>query len=407
MNTDIKISPENLLEWSDFEDWVNGTTSAPTEHTLSGTGATIARESTHVKKGIYSAAVTRVGNDVTLYHDLSSYASYLGRRMTYGKWVKCSVANRARIAISDGVGTSTSSYHTGGGDWEFLEVTRNIDASATRLRVEDQVNTGNTTAYFDGGILVEGNTTFVDLSTYVESIRPSRSFDIKSYNVIRRDGSLINSMNYNDLTLSIKGTVADNSISTARSTFDSLLAALTPHRKTPTLEDVKSDFYIYDDRRLRVFVESFSHEFIAAMKMIRFDLRLRSVDPFFRGLNKNRDSQTLASSPTSWTITNNGKVYSKPIIKVTAPGGGSITAVTIENLTTGEIMSYSGTIAASESLIIDTDAATVENDGANDIANFSGAGDFIRLVPGANSLKATFTGTANGTIKFDWFDKYL
>ena len=57
MIADLKLSPANILKWSHMEDWVSGASSAPTEHTLSGAGASIARESTTVKSGTYSAAV--------------------------------------------------------------------------------------------------------------------------------------------------------------------------------------------------------------------------------------------------------------------------------------------------------------------------------------------------------------
>ena len=87
MTTDIKISPENLLSWSNFEDWVNGTSVAPTEHTLTGASAAVAREATTIKEGIYSAKVTRSGADVVLFHDLSSFSDFKGRKVTLGCWV--------------------------------------------------------------------------------------------------------------------------------------------------------------------------------------------------------------------------------------------------------------------------------------------------------------------------------
>ena len=40
-------------------------------------------------------------------------------RPAAGAWVKCSTANAARVYVSDVAGTSYSSYHTGGGSWEF------------------------------------------------------------------------------------------------------------------------------------------------------------------------------------------------------------------------------------------------------------------------------------------------
>ena len=166
MNVDIKISNDNLLPWSHMEDWVNGTSSAPTGHTLSGAGASVAREATTVKFGTYSASVTRAGADTILYYPLSQFADYQGRKVTFGCWVYATVASRARLSISDGVGSSNSSYHTGGSGWEFLEVSHDVDVSATKLWAEMQINTGNTTAYFDGGVFCQGDLSITVLTTY-------------------------------------------------------------------------------------------------------------------------------------------------------------------------------------------------------------------------------------------------
>lgn len=404
MISDIKISPDNLLPWSDFEDWENGAAAAPTEHTLSGAGAAVARESSIVKTGTYSARVTRSGADTTLYYDLPAYTDYKGRKMTFCCWVYATVASRGRIAISDGVGSSNSSYHTGGSGWERITVTRDIDASATRIRVECQVNTGNTSVYFDGAMLFEGDSDYTDLNSYIEEWVPAKKYDGQTYKIARRDGLKIPNTTIKSQTFKLKGNVVDNSLSTARTNFDAIVKAINSLRIKPNGDREPKNLYLFDDRLIKVFLDDFANDYQGALKIMKFDARFVAPEAFHQYINKLRKAQAIAASPTSFTVTVNGNTYSKPQIKVTAPGGGSITTLTIQNLTTGQSFSYTGTIAAGNSLVVDTDLLTVQNNSADDLTNFTGDLDMI-LLPGDNAMK--FTGTTGGTVRVDWYDRWF
>lgn len=150
----------------DQEIWGAGTSAAPTGWTLTGAGATVAKNTTagQFKIGTASVAITRVGADATLHQDIDLIsgfgpaARWQGKTVTLGKWVRATVASRARIQLNDGVGTTSSSYHTGSSTLEFLTATRTLDGAATRVRIQSSVDTGDTTAQFDGAILVLGST---------------------------------------------------------------------------------------------------------------------------------------------------------------------------------------------------------------------------------------------------------
>lgn len=103
-----------------------------------------------------------------LYDNPTWYVQYRGRTITIAKWIKTSTASHARLAITDSVGTTYSSYHTGGGAFEWLEVTRTINAAATSVAFYvygDVVGTvdGNTIIYISqtmgayGSSIGEGN----------------------------------------------------------------------------------------------------------------------------------------------------------------------------------------------------------------------------------------------------------
>ena len=162
------INPTNLLSNGDFENWSAGTSVAPDGWALGGAGASVARESSIIKLGTYSAKVTRAGTDCYLYNTNYNVAPILGkgieywkgRKITIGCWVYATVAARARLSMTDNVNTANSSYHTGDSTWQWLTMTMTFDSSATLLVLYLQVNNGNTSAYFDGAMCVEGESIF-------------------------------------------------------------------------------------------------------------------------------------------------------------------------------------------------------------------------------------------------------
>lgn len=403
MNIDIKISGENLLDWSHMEDWVNGTSVAPTEHTLSGASASVAREASTVKIGTYSAAVTRSGADATLYHDHDDYSDYQGRKVTFGAWVYATVADRARIAISDGVGSTNSSYHTGAAGWEFLEVTHDMDASATRMRVEMHVNTGNTTAYFDSGVLCQGDSTYTILTTYMDvgSWKSINRYRDQSYSVPRRDGTKVPNIRIESKTLQAKGMVTGATPTAKRTNFDTVMKVLNSFRTKPNGDAELKNLYFYDDRYYKCFVESADPDERAAARIADVNMRFNIPEPFLWAVNKTRKNQAL-SGTTSFTVTNNGSAPSYPIITVTN-SSSNITSVIIENLTTGQKISYSGTLATATDLVINTEELTVENNGSGDLGNVTNEIGII-LWPGDNEFKVT--GVVSGDIDVDWYDKW-
>jgi len=89
----------------------------------------------------------------------SFYTKFVGRTITFGIWIKSSTESDIRYSISDGVAANTySSYHTGGGDWEWLEATKTCSASTVSFRISighDSASPG--TAYISQPMLVFGS----------------------------------------------------------------------------------------------------------------------------------------------------------------------------------------------------------------------------------------------------------
>lgn len=160
----------NLVRNDDFLVWPDGDAAAPWAWTLTGAAATVARTGTGLgdtsrKVGDFACKLTRAGTNCYIQNSLLAGAGFSradflqGKYLAFGMWVKCSTPNIARIAVNDGIGTGNSSYHTGGGTWEFLAVTRQLDASATQAVIRGIVDTADGNAIFSGAtvLLLDAN----------------------------------------------------------------------------------------------------------------------------------------------------------------------------------------------------------------------------------------------------------
>ena len=165
--SDRIILEEAPLVIGDFEVWPFGTTSPPAGWTKNGS-AIIDRETDqrYVYNGRYSVKLTNQA-DAEAYIESNYYNNsvfqnisyWRGKTISFGCQVKADDANRVRIEIYDDGGSTPSAYHTGGGGWEFLSVTRTIDANTRtlRLRLSIEKGTSSITAWFDDAKAVVGS----------------------------------------------------------------------------------------------------------------------------------------------------------------------------------------------------------------------------------------------------------
>lgn len=152
----------NLLKGGSFESWSAGAAGAAPDGWTAGIPANCNREATIIRIGEYSVKLTKTNGNWYLYQtpvtpiDADTNTYWRGRTVTLGCWVYCDTASTARLRIYDAIGATASSDHTGGSSWEWLTVTRTIDAAATYIQAILDIVTNNTDAYFDGAVLVEG-----------------------------------------------------------------------------------------------------------------------------------------------------------------------------------------------------------------------------------------------------------
>jgi hypothetical protein len=139
--------------------WSYGDALAPDFYALSGAGALVQRcgigladtqtmgYGAFCARLTYGAALARLSQDLIPAVDFVRATGLRGRKVSFGCRVKSSVANQARIVIDDGVSTSQSAYHTGGGAVEWLSVVHTMSGSASKLTIHMEVATAGS-CYF-------------------------------------------------------------------------------------------------------------------------------------------------------------------------------------------------------------------------------------------------------------------
>jgi hypothetical protein len=132
---------------------------------LNGTDTiSVSRDTTHQDTGSTAcAACTFVlgsgGGGSQLYQGLATfdYNQLTGRTVTIAVRVRTSTANAVRIATWDDVNGNSfgTTYHSGGGTYETITLTRTVPATATSLHVGVSF-TASCTAYIDSVMLAIG-----------------------------------------------------------------------------------------------------------------------------------------------------------------------------------------------------------------------------------------------------------
>jgi hypothetical protein len=138
-----------------FETWSSGDNAAPDNWTLNGAGASVAKESTIINDGLYSASLTRGGADTNLRATVldTGNAAYGKRYISFKAQVYSTVANRGKLNIYDSTLLNiSSSLHSGGSSWEELSLSGYISNTfddTGKIYVYCYIVTGDTTVYFD------------------------------------------------------------------------------------------------------------------------------------------------------------------------------------------------------------------------------------------------------------------
>lgn len=397
MGTAFKILPKNYLEdWGEFESFSGGEASAP-DGWISASSFLGGQEGTSIKFGSYSVRVIGNGALGGLYRTIPDGDDYKGRTFKFGVWGKSS-STGPYFELNDGVASKTV-HLDGSNAFVFLTTPpMKLNYNSTQLRVNLFASVGST-AYFDGAVLCEGEDLFTNLTGNIDISQWSPTLTMKQdqFEIAHREGSYVPDVHLQARTIRVAGSVVGSDVISTRNHFDTLMKSLLAWQ---TAE--KRNVYLYDDRVLETFLKSFDWDYKNGLQMIRFNVALVSPDSTTRSIGKYRKSVAVTGTNTEFSISYNGTAKSKPIISFIANQGNTITQCSLENLTSGELTAYTGTVPQNITLDIDCENATVKNSSIDNISNFSG--DFLGIIRGTNNFR--FTGS-NCQINIDYFERYL
>lgn len=157
-----------------FEDWTVATSFAnPANGTLIADGWTwrksgssaptidVSRDGGTTEDPAYAALLNITGagssDSIGAVDQGLLYTQLRGEVLMFGCAVNTTHANKVRLKITDGINTAySSSYHTGSGDFERLQVTLSVSSSATSLTVSVEV-----TSDFTGAVYLDSASAFV------------------------------------------------------------------------------------------------------------------------------------------------------------------------------------------------------------------------------------------------------
>lgn len=159
------------------------------------------------------------------------------------------------------------------------------------------------------------------------------------------------------------------------------------------------DYRLYATQNANEFYEiecfNFDFEYLGMLTTIEITVDFLAADGFRYYKDETTDTKNPVVSGTPYTVANSGDAEISPVITYTA--GGTQTKVKIQNdEDAGKYFEYAGSLVITDTLEVDCQEGTVEKNGSDDMANFSGS--FINLASGDNTITITVTGTLGTSI---------
>ncbi len=234
----------------------------------------------------------------------------------------------------------------------------------------------------------------LDISEYTEVFKIKNNSRIKQQIIPLKHGANIEAAFLNPLVVTIDGNIVGTTAENLRTLKDAFLRQIN---------DGKQNLRIWDDRYVSAQLQSINHEDVAALTMYKFRVVFIADTPFWIADTGDSNSKIISASPTSYNITVAGSALALPTVTFTADKGNTITSIAFENETAAvaEQFGWAGTVNLNEALVINCDTQVVQNNGVDEIANFSG--DFLKLINGVNNMK--YTGQ-DCTLLIEWNDRY-
>jgi uncharacterized Zn-binding protein involved in type VI secretion len=124
--------------------------------------------------------------------------------------------------------------------------------------------------------------------------------------------------------------------------------------------------------------------------LVPFSIKLVASLPFGRSRDYVSTSLPVTTSPTVQAVVHAGSATAKPVVTLNFSSASSVTGAGVTNATTGDSITYTGTLSAGDVLVFDSENLRVLLNGA--VVAYSGG--FPTLVAGANLVSIAITGSS-------------
>ena len=250
--------------------------------------------------------------------------------------------------------------------------------SADRLVFEDY-------SLSDGSVIVLTN---------LEDSGPTR--DIVGDNVPMGDGMFITNDFFRERKIVARGYVKKSTAALLDAELDTIRKSLATREGNLDVTDNNSTAKRFV-ATLENYEELFADRQRYHLTICPFKASFVCKTPFGKARTYTSISLDTSTLETTQSVVNEGTYKAQPVVTLNFTAASSVTAVTLENETTGESITYTGSIAAGNVLVFDSENKQVTKAGA--VQTFTGA--FPTLLVGANLLTITVTGTS-----FTAYDTY-
>jgi hypothetical protein len=251
-----------------------------------------------------------------------------------------------------------------------------------------------------------------DLTDIIEAHSDQMNTRVSMQTVPKRHGALLTDVPVLDIRkIQLKGVYYGPDQQTTRDKIRAVENALGY---------TKGKLKLFSDRYFNAWKSAFSSSYVpnTNLQVVIMTMEFSCDDPFeYDEGNPFVQATVLSVGDTTTDITNGfhkkqitinypgtAVAYLKTV--VTADQVGAVKEVIVRNLTTGKSWTYAqtasgGVIASTQSLVVDGNAFTVQNNGINDLPSWNGI--FVWLVAGNNVIEIEGTPA---TYTFYWDQKY-
>ena len=211
-----------------------------------------------------------------------------------------------------------------------------------------------------------------------ESVRSEIRVRLGQIEIPRKDGGvLLASPFLAPRPITLKGSLSAATQELARTARDTL--------RQKFAGGARQKFREFDDRYMYASVQRLEDWWEQGMFSLGWMAELLADDPFWEAdavTTKTPVTGTSGAFGSNVACPNAGTAYTWPVFTITV-SGGTLTTLTVENDTSGDSISWAGSLAAAKVLVINCGAQTITEDGTETMANLS-AGDFWSLAANAS-----------------------